>query len=303
MNDCHEFIFHFSPTGHTPLDRLAVGVPYQDASNVTRWQAAGGGRRCRGNTWFLPYETIQSRDKDRPHPATFPPRLPEYCLRLHGLARIAVAVDPFTGLGSTAVACANLGVELRGDRAGRELPEGSRREDGAALAERACVRQRDACADGDSASNYFFGFFGAGGSRSAYALRDQTLTPCRVRLDLELAPALRGVGVRRVVPEHVVVAGLGVDPLERLVEVVRVDAAKPPVRSASVAQAVLLLPHVFVPLGRVDLLVEIGAGDEAPRVDRVDRRVGAVGGLRQLRELANQVGIARTRALWRLNGS
>jgi site-specific DNA-methyltransferase (adenine-specific) len=114
VNDCHEFVFHFSPTGRTPLDRLALGVPYQDESNVTRWRAAGGGRRCRGNTWFLPYDTIQNRDKDRPHPATFPPRLPEYCLRLHGLERVRLVADPFTGLGSTAVACATLGVNFVG---------------------------------------------------------------------------------------------------------------------------------------------------------------------------------------------
>jgi site-specific DNA-methyltransferase (adenine-specific) len=114
VNDCHEFVFHFSPTGTTPLDRLALGVPYQDASNVTRWRSASAGKRCRGNTWFLPYDTIQNRDKDRPHPATFPPRLPEYCLRLHGLDRIALAADPFTGLGSTAVACAALGIGFVG---------------------------------------------------------------------------------------------------------------------------------------------------------------------------------------------
>jgi site-specific DNA-methyltransferase (adenine-specific) len=114
VNDCHEFVFHFSPTGRTRLDRLALGVQYQDESNVTRWRAAGGGRRCRGNTWFLPYDTIQNRDKDRPHPATFPPRLPEYCLRLHGLERVRIVADPFTGLGSTAVACATLGVKFVG---------------------------------------------------------------------------------------------------------------------------------------------------------------------------------------------
>ena len=43
LNDCHEFVFHFSPTGDTPLDRRAVGVKYQDKSNVTRWQQAGLG--------------------------------------------------------------------------------------------------------------------------------------------------------------------------------------------------------------------------------------------------------------------
>jgi site-specific DNA-methyltransferase (adenine-specific) len=114
VNDCHEFIFHFTPQGRTPLDRLALGVPYQDASNIARWRSGGSNRRCRGNAWFIPYETIQSRDKDRPHPATFPPRIPEYCLRLHGLSRLGLVLDPFLGLGSSAVAAAQLGLEFIG---------------------------------------------------------------------------------------------------------------------------------------------------------------------------------------------
>lgn len=114
LNDCHEFIFHFSSQGATRLDRLSLGVPYQDQSNIGRWRAAADGVRCRGNTWFIPYETIQRRDRDRPHPATFPTRLPEQCLKLHGLGRIEVAMDPFVGLGSTAVACARLGVSFIG---------------------------------------------------------------------------------------------------------------------------------------------------------------------------------------------
>lgn len=124
VNDCHEFIFHFTRSGHVDLDRLALGVPYQDPSNVARWQAAGGGLRCRGNTWFMPYDTIQSRDQDRPHPATFPPRLPEYCLRLHGLGRVRSVADPFLGLGATAVAAASLGTNF----VGIELDEGYLRE-------------------------------------------------------------------------------------------------------------------------------------------------------------------------------
>jgi site-specific DNA-methyltransferase (adenine-specific) len=114
LNDCQEFIFHFTPQGSTTLDRLALGVPYQDQSNVTRWRGAAKGVRCRGNTWFIPYETIQRRDRDRPHPATFPSKLPERCLQLHGLSQIDVAMDPFCGLGSTAVACARLGVNFIG---------------------------------------------------------------------------------------------------------------------------------------------------------------------------------------------
>jgi len=114
LNDCHEFIFHFTTRGQTVLDRKAVGVRYQDGSNVGRWQAASGGVRCRGNTWFIPYQTIQSREKERPHPATFPPKLPEMCLKLNGLGRTRLVVDPFLGLGSTAVACAQLGLSFIG---------------------------------------------------------------------------------------------------------------------------------------------------------------------------------------------
>ena len=114
LHDCHEFVFHFTPDAHTPLDRQAVGVKYQDQSNVGRWRTAASGVRCRGNTWFIPYETIQSREKDRPHPATFPPKLPEMCMRLHGMERLTLVADPFMGLGSTAVACAQMKVSFVG---------------------------------------------------------------------------------------------------------------------------------------------------------------------------------------------
>jgi site-specific DNA-methyltransferase (adenine-specific) len=114
VNDCHEFIFHFTPEGRTRLERQAIGVKYQDASNVTRWAAGASDRRCRGNTWFIPYDAIQSRDKDRPHPATFPPRVPEYCVRLHGVSRTRVMLDPFLGLGNSALAALQLGVDFVG---------------------------------------------------------------------------------------------------------------------------------------------------------------------------------------------
>lgn len=114
VNDCHEFIFHFTPDGRTKLDRRAVGVPYQDKSNAARWATGGDGKRCRGNTWFIPYETIQSRDRDRPHPASFPPKVPEQCLRLHGLERAQTVLDPFLGLGNTAIAAGRLGLNFIG---------------------------------------------------------------------------------------------------------------------------------------------------------------------------------------------
>lgn len=112
LNDCHEYVFHLTKSGHVPLDRLALGVPYQDKSNIARWSHTGGSdRRCRGNTWFVPYETIQRRAKERPHPATFPVVLAENCIRLHGAERVKTMLDPFLGIGNSAIAAQNCGAK------------------------------------------------------------------------------------------------------------------------------------------------------------------------------------------------
>jgi site-specific DNA-methyltransferase (adenine-specific) len=112
LNDCHEYIVHFTIDGRVEVDRLALGVPYQDKSNITRWSHTDGSDlRCRGNTWFIPYETIQRREKERPHPATFPVALAENCIKLHGVSRIHTMLDPFLGIGNSAVAAQRCGVK------------------------------------------------------------------------------------------------------------------------------------------------------------------------------------------------
>lgn len=112
LNDCHEYIFHFTKSGRVEIDRLALGVPYQDKTNIARWShTRGSDVRCRGNTWFIPYETIQRREKDRPHPASFPVQLAEWCIKLHGVARAKTVLDPFLGIGNSAVAAKRCGVK------------------------------------------------------------------------------------------------------------------------------------------------------------------------------------------------
>jgi site-specific DNA-methyltransferase (adenine-specific) len=112
LNDCHEYVFHFTKSGRVELNRLALGVPYQDKSNIARWShTRGEDLRCRGNTWFVPYETIQSREKVRPHPATFPVQLAEWCIKLHGASPVRSMLDPFLGIGNSAVAAQRRGVE------------------------------------------------------------------------------------------------------------------------------------------------------------------------------------------------
>lgn len=114
LNDNHEYIFHFTKTGNIPLDRLSIGVPYKDGGNIRRWKNGYGGLRCRGNTWYVPYKTIHSRDKQRPHPATFPAEIAELCIKLHGMSQGTNVLDPFMGIGNTSLACGKLGVECVG---------------------------------------------------------------------------------------------------------------------------------------------------------------------------------------------
>lgn len=123
LNDCHEFVFHFTKSGKVPVDRLAVGVPYADKSNIARWgHTSGRDKRCRGNNWFIPYETIQRRDKERPHPATFPVELARKCIALHGGdPKSTTLLDPFLGIGHAAVAAGEAGLA---DFIGFEIDEG-----------------------------------------------------------------------------------------------------------------------------------------------------------------------------------
>ncbi len=112
VNDCHEYVFHLTKSGNVELDRRAAGVPYVHKSNIARWGHTGGeDLRCRGNTWFIPYETIQSRDKERPHPATFPVALVEQCIRIHGKGLVTRLLDPFLGIGTSAIAAHRQGLE------------------------------------------------------------------------------------------------------------------------------------------------------------------------------------------------
>ncbi len=111
MSGCHEYVFHFTLSGDVKLNKMAIGVCYQDKSNIGRWKKAIDDLRPRGNTWFIPYETIQV---SRPHPSVFPIRLPETCLKLHGVEKVKLVLDPFMGIGSTASACKRLRLDFIG---------------------------------------------------------------------------------------------------------------------------------------------------------------------------------------------
>jgi len=113
LNQCHEYIFHFTNTGKIQVDKLAIGVPYQHKSNVTRWKEKRD-LRDRGNVWFIRYENKQGGFEPILHPALFPEKLPYLCVKLHGIKDGMLVYDPFMGIGTTALACMRVGVDFIG---------------------------------------------------------------------------------------------------------------------------------------------------------------------------------------------
>lgn len=117
----HESVFHLTQGGGVRLDRLAVGVPCDDAGGAIR-RGPARDRRCRGDTWFVPYPETRARVHGHAHghapshPGALPMDLPRWCIRLHG-RRGAVVLDPFAGTGMTLLAAAaegahGIGIEL-----------------------------------------------------------------------------------------------------------------------------------------------------------------------------------------------
>lgn len=106
LNNTFEDLYHFTLDGNASIDKLAIGVP-NGQKNVARFNHKTN-LRCRGNSWFVPYRTVNSRKQKFFHPAAFPETLPEMCIQLHGGKNLLV-LDPFLGTGTTLVAAQNLG--------------------------------------------------------------------------------------------------------------------------------------------------------------------------------------------------
>jgi site-specific DNA-methyltransferase (adenine-specific) len=118
MNVTNETILHFTKKGDVHIEKLAIGVPYMHKSNlkerskkVKKTNIEKPDVRCRGNTWFIKYETIQHKSEKGDHPASFPTELAETCIKLAiGDRKDGKVLDPFIGSGTTLIACKKLGI-------------------------------------------------------------------------------------------------------------------------------------------------------------------------------------------------
>lgn len=108
LNHLYEYIFIFSKNEDYRLNRLAIGIPYKDKSNIGRWKVAKQDLRCRGDVWYINYETVQSHS-EKLHDAIFPRELPELCIKLGTTGNSDLVLDPFLGSGTTIQAASPLG--------------------------------------------------------------------------------------------------------------------------------------------------------------------------------------------------
>ena len=106
VNNVTEFIFMFYKGKMPKIDRLSIGVPYEDKSNMKRY-SSGKDLRCGGNVWKIGYETI-TRTEQKLHNDRFPLQLPMNCIKLSGIKDDAIVLDPFSGSGTTCLAAKTL---------------------------------------------------------------------------------------------------------------------------------------------------------------------------------------------------
>lgn len=110
LNNLTEFIFLLYKGKMPNLDRLSIGVKYQDKNNIGRYSDKD--LRCGGNIWKFGYETIQSKDQ-KLHNDRFPLELPLRCIKLSGL-KDGILLDCFSGSGTSFLAAKQMGLDYIG---------------------------------------------------------------------------------------------------------------------------------------------------------------------------------------------
>lgn len=116
-----EHIFHFTKEGNTEIDLEASGVPYNEEYNNAERNLKRSGRDWRPTTncWHITYQSKATKEitkeiaGENKHPAIYPTKLVEKCLKVSGLKK-GIVFDPFMGTGTTAVVAKEYGLNFVG---------------------------------------------------------------------------------------------------------------------------------------------------------------------------------------------
>ena len=113
-----EYVFHLTKKGKTEISQKDSGVGYHPKWAEENAKRFGKTWRPTVNAWHIPYETIGhgSISKDLmkgEHPAIFPRKLVEKCIKVSGCKK-GIVLDPFLGTGTTSLVAEELGLNSIG---------------------------------------------------------------------------------------------------------------------------------------------------------------------------------------------
>ena len=111
INVTNEDLYHFTKNDKVTVNKKSVGVPFEYKCNLIDRKTGQHkidkktgqpmeDKRCKGNTWFIPYKTITSKKDKGEHPAIFPEELVEHFIKISDIKEGSV-LDPFCGTGTT----------------------------------------------------------------------------------------------------------------------------------------------------------------------------------------------------------
>ena len=116
-----EHLFHFTKEGDTEIDLEWSGVPYnEDYNNAARnLKRSGRDWRPTTNCWHITYQSKATKEitkeiaGDKKHPAIFPTKLVEKCIKVSGLKK-GIVFDPFMGTGTTGKVAKQMNLDFIG---------------------------------------------------------------------------------------------------------------------------------------------------------------------------------------------
>tara|TARA_R110000822_G_scaffold263550_1_gene387832 strand:+ start:60 stop:830 length:771 start_codon:yes stop_codon:yes gene_type:complete len=116
-----EHLFHFTKLGKTEVDLEWSSVPYNNKYNNDKRMFKKTGRTWTSTTncWHITYKSKATKEitkqitGEKKHPAIFPEKLVEKCVKVSGLKK-GVILDPFLGTGTTGLVALKYNLDFIG---------------------------------------------------------------------------------------------------------------------------------------------------------------------------------------------